>query len=114
MIIARAVTAGDGTVVGWNETGQGEALLLVHAAAADARQWSRLVPFLADAFTVMAMDRRGRGASGPMKPDHSLETDVGDVVAVAASVTGQVHLSATRRERDSRSTPRPPSPTSPA
>ena len=88
----RSVTAPDGTVVGWQESGEGEALLLVHAAAADARQWVRLVPPLEDTFTVMAMDRRGRGASGPLRPDHSFEAEVDDVAAVAASTGGPVHL----------------------
>ena len=31
------------------------------------------------------MDRRGRGASGPLRPDHSLEVEYGDVAAVASA-----------------------------
>ena len=88
----RSVTAPDGTVVGWHEAGRGDALLLVHAAAADARQWERLLPFLTDAFTVMALDRRGRGASGPLRPDHSLDAEAGDLAAVATGTDGPVHL----------------------
>jgi pimeloyl-ACP methyl ester carboxylesterase len=66
-------------------TGRGDPLVLVHATAADARQWHLVVPLLARRFTVMAMDRRGRGASGPLGPDHSLEVEYGDIAAVAAS-----------------------------
>ena len=81
-------------------TGDGAPLVLVHATAADARQWDRLVPLLAPRFTVLAMDRRGRGASGPIQSDHSLEVEYGDVAAVAASAgpplrsgpAGRVHL----------------------
>jgi pimeloyl-ACP methyl ester carboxylesterase len=64
----------------------------VHATAADARQWDRVVPLLARRFTVLAVDRRGRGASGPQRPDHSLEVEYGDIAAVAASVPGSVHV----------------------
>ncbi|MDQ2826186.1 MAG: alpha/beta hydrolase, partial [Actinomycetota bacterium] len=41
-----------------------------------------------------AMNRRGRGASGPLRPGHSLETEYGDIAAVAAAVAagGPVHV----------------------
>ncbi len=69
-------------------------MVLVHGAAADARQWAAVVPLLAGDHTVVAMDRRGRGASGPIRPDHSLATEYGDIAAVAAAVSGggPVHL----------------------
>jgi pimeloyl-ACP methyl ester carboxylesterase len=72
--------------------GRGEPVLLVHATAADARQWALVVPLLARRFTVMAMDRRGRGMSGPLGPDHSLQAEYGDIAAVAASAGRPVHL----------------------
>ena len=73
-------------------TGEGEPLVLVHATAADARQWDLVVPLLAERFTVHAMDRRGRGASGPIRPDHSLEVEYADIAAVAASAGEGVHV----------------------
>jgi len=85
-------TAEDGTRIGYQVSGDGPAVLLVHSAAADARQWARLVPLLAPRFTVMAMDRRGRGRSGPIGPHHSLETEYRDVAAVMASIGEPVHL----------------------
>lgn len=85
-------TAADGTVIGCQVTGEGPALLLVHSAAADARQWARLVPLLAPSFTVVVMDRRGRGRSGPLRPDHSWEVELGDITAAATSVGVPVHL----------------------
>lgn len=88
----RQTTAADGTVIGWEESGEGPALVLVHGTASDSRQWSRLVPFLAGEFTVAAMDRRGRGRSGPLRPSHSLAVDYGDIVAVARAMGGPVHL----------------------
>ena len=84
--------AGDGTRIAYQATGGGEPVVLVHGAASDARQWSRVTPLLATGFTVMAMDRRGRGRSGPIRPDHSLEVDYGDVAAVATAVAGPVHV----------------------
>ena len=89
---ARTVRAADGTPIGVHVAGDGDPLVLVHATAADARQWDRVVPLLAPRFTVMAMDRRGRGASGPLRPDHSLEIEYGDIAAVAASTGDPVHL----------------------
>lgn len=86
------VIAEDGTVIGYQMQGQGEALLLVHSTAADARQWIRLVPLLAPTFTVVSMNRRGRGASGPFSHNHSPEIDCGDIASVANSLPGPVHL----------------------
>jgi pimeloyl-ACP methyl ester carboxylesterase len=88
----RRVTADDGTVLGYEVTGTGPNVLLVHGAAADARQWSKVVPLLARRFTVMAMDRRGRGSSGPIAAGHSRETEYGDIAAVAAAAPGPVHV----------------------
>lgn len=84
--------AADGTTIGYEATGDGPVLLLVHGAAADRRQWGRVVPLLARSFTVVAMDRRGRGLSGPLRPDHSLEVEYDDIVAVTRSLQGPVHL----------------------
>ena len=84
--------APDGTAIGYEATGGGPGLLLVHGAAADRRQWRRVVPLLARSFTVVAMDRRGRGLSGPIRPGHSRETEYGDILAVAASMEAPVHL----------------------
>jgi pimeloyl-ACP methyl ester carboxylesterase len=87
-------TAADGTFVAFEATGDGPPVVLVHGAASDARQWAAVVPLLAGDHTVVAMDRRGRGASGPLRPGHSLATEYGDVAAVAAAVAGggPVHL----------------------
>lgn len=94
-LTSRAI-ADDGTVIGYRAVndGAGESgvLLLVHSAAADARQWARLVPILATGFTVVCMDRRGRGLSGPLRPDHSLDAEYGDIAAVARSLPGPLHL----------------------
>lgn len=86
------VEAPDGTVLAFQVSGRGPPLVLVHGAASDARQWARVVPLLACDFTVLAMDRRGRGASGPIRPDHSLDVEYDDIAAVARSAGEPVHL----------------------
>ena len=88
----RQVTTDDGTSIAWQETGEGPPIVLVHGTAADSRQWAKLVPLLADGFTVMAMDRRGRGLSGPLRPSHSLAVEYGDIAAVACAVDAPVHV----------------------
>ncbi|MDQ6798198.1 MAG: alpha/beta hydrolase [Actinomycetota bacterium] len=90
--VTRVAKADDGTLIGYQLTGNGPAILLVHGAAADARQWSMIMPLLAPRFTVVAMDRRGRGSSGPIGPDHSLKVECGDIVAVTEAIDRPVHL----------------------
>lgn len=86
------VTAEDGTPLVSETSGEGDALVLVHSAASDARQWARLVPLLAPGFKVVSMDRRGRRRSGPLRPDHSLQVEYGDITSVVTSFAGPVHL----------------------
>ncbi|MGI8778043.1 MAG: alpha/beta fold hydrolase [Acidimicrobiales bacterium] len=90
--VTRTATADDGTRIGYRLTGNGPAILLVHGAAADARQWSMVMPLLAPRFTVVAMDRRGRGTSGPLAQDHSMKIECGDIAAVAAAIDRPMHL----------------------
>jgi len=90
--VTRTATADDGTPIGYRLTGNGPAILLVHGAAADARQWAMVMPLLAPRFTVVAMDRRGRGTSGPLGQDHSMKIECGDIAAVAAAIDRPVHL----------------------
>ncbi|MEO5680060.1 MAG: alpha/beta fold hydrolase, partial [Acidimicrobiales bacterium] len=86
------VRAEDGTVLTAPGVGEGEALVLVHGAASDARQWARVVPLLAASLTVVAMERRGRGGSGPIRAGHSLAVEHGDIASVVRSLPGPVHL----------------------
>ena len=85
------IVSRDGTSIGLWKTGTGPSLLAVHGAAADHGAWEKMVPLLADAFTVYTMDRRGRGASGDATP-YSIEREFEDVAAAADALPGPVHL----------------------
>ena len=79
------VVSRDGTKIGYWTTGQGPPLVLVHGALGDHTRWAPLRPHFEPSFTVHAMDRRGRGASGDA-PDYEPTREVDDVVAVVEAV----------------------------
>jgi pimeloyl-ACP methyl ester carboxylesterase len=79
------VTSRDGTEIGYWTTGQGPPLVLVHGALGDHTRWSALRPYLEPHFTIHAMDRRGRGASGD-HPEYDFAREVEDVAAVVNAV----------------------------
>jgi pimeloyl-ACP methyl ester carboxylesterase len=81
----------DGTPIGLWKTGSGPALLAVHGSGADHAAWDSVVPLLADSFTVYAMDRRGRGASGDAA-EYTIELEFEDTAAAVEALPGPVHL----------------------
>src|SRR5205085_11481698 len=58
---------------------------------ADHTRWAPLLPALDERFTVHAVDRRGRGASGDDR-DYAIEREFEDVAAVVDAIGGPVHL----------------------
>ena len=66
-------------------SGSGPPIVLVHGAAADADSFRLLEPQLADSFTVVAVDRRGRRAS-PDGETYTLEDEFDDLVGVVESL----------------------------
>jgi pimeloyl-ACP methyl ester carboxylesterase len=88
-------TAPDGTLIGWDESGSGPPLLLVHGGVADASVWTSVRRLLPEGYRVAAMDRRGRARSGHGSEDgYSLDTEADDVIAVAESLGGSVVIAA--------------------
>jgi pimeloyl-ACP methyl ester carboxylesterase len=77
-----AAESRDGTTIGYWKTGQGPAVVVLHGSMESARSHTLLAEALADEFTVYLPDRRGRGLSGPHRPDHSARTEVEDLEAV--------------------------------
>ena len=81
----RAVTPADGTTIGYRQLGEGPGVILLHGAMSSSYNHVQLAKALADTFTVYLPDRRGRGVSGPYRPDHGVQTDVEDLAAVLAA-----------------------------
>ncbi len=75
------VTSADGTAIGAWRSGAGPPLVLVHGTGADHARWAGVLPALAARFTVLAVDRRGRGASGDAAP-YAIEREFEDLAAV--------------------------------
>jgi pimeloyl-ACP methyl ester carboxylesterase len=78
------VKSKDGTRIGFECSGRGPTLLFVHGGVGDRTRWTPMFPLLSTKFTVCAMDRRGRGASGD-SPEYSLKKEAEDVAAVVDS-----------------------------
>ena len=78
-----SVTSADGTRIACRRSGSGPAVLVVPGNNRMAHNYDALAAALADAFTVVVIERRGRGASGPQGAGYSLAREVQDVQAVA-------------------------------
>lgn len=85
-----STTSADGTSIAFERTGSGPVLVLVDGAAMHRAfgTSAQLAQLLADEFTVVIYDRRGRGESGD-QPDWAPAREVEDLTAVidAATVT---------------------------
>ena len=85
-------TSADGTNIAFDQLGgSGETVMLVHGTTASSQAWVPVASHLTDAFTVVAMDRRGHGSSEP-GARHCLDAEGEDVVAVIDAVGEPVHL----------------------
>jgi pimeloyl-ACP methyl ester carboxylesterase len=66
--------------------GSGPPIVLVHGVAADSTSFRLLEPLLADHFTVVSIDRRGRCGSPDGPGRYSLESEFDDLVAVVEAL----------------------------
>jgi pimeloyl-ACP methyl ester carboxylesterase len=85
------VTSADGTRIAFEISGAGPPVVLLGGACYDAKAWAAVAGFLAPRRTVYAVDRRGRGASGPVD-GYDTEREVEDVFAVLHRVGEPVEL----------------------
>jgi pimeloyl-ACP methyl ester carboxylesterase len=90
------VRSRDDTPIAVFSSGDGPGLVLVHGATADHTAFRVVAPMFAGSFTVHAIDRRGRGASGDGTEAYSIEREFEDVAAVAETLAaasgGQVDV----------------------
>ena len=77
----RHVEAPDGVRIACEVSGEGPPLVLVHGAGSARWSFAAVRPHLEPRFTVIAVDRRGRGDSGD-GDEYSLEREYEDVAAV--------------------------------
>ena len=79
------VPSPDGTAIALFRVGDGAPLVLIHGAAADHTAFRTVAPLFARRHLVVAIDRRGRGASGDTAP-YAIEREYEDVAAVVDAV----------------------------
>jgi pimeloyl-ACP methyl ester carboxylesterase len=85
------VLSADRTPIAYQKSGAGPPLVLVHGVLGMASRWKAIIPELDKKFTVYAIDRRGRGASGD-GDSYAIEREYEDVAAVVDSIGDPVHL----------------------
>jgi pimeloyl-ACP methyl ester carboxylesterase len=82
-------TSADGTSIAYRTAGSGEPIVFVHGAATSSADWTFVLPHLRDRFTVVTMDRRGRGRSGDTPP-YAMQREAEDVLAVLDAVEAEL------------------------
>lgn len=87
----KTVTSKDGTSIAFYPAGAGPVVVLVAAALSDHSDASRLAELLAQHFTVINYDRRGRGASGDTPP-YSVEREIEDIEALIDKAGGSAFV----------------------
>lgn len=84
-------TSIDGTIIAYDKTGNGPALILVLGALNSRKSGAKLAKLLAARFTVISYDRRGRGNSTDTAP-YSVQREVEDIAALIGAVGEPVCL----------------------
>ncbi|AWE52565.1 MULTISPECIES: alpha/beta fold hydrolase [Streptomyces] len=81
----------DGTSLAYASRGEGPPVILVSGAMSTGDTVAPLAEALADRFTAVVYDRRGRGASGDTRP-YAVEREVEDLAALIDAVGGEAAL----------------------
>lgn len=85
------VTSKDGTVIAYDKSGNGPAVILVAGAFMDHASFTPLAEELAKHFTVLSYDRRGHGESGDTMP-YAVQREVEDIDALITEAGGSAFL----------------------
>ena len=89
----KTVTSNDGTRIAYDKLGEGPPILLV-GGAFNTRTFGPnggLAPLLAERFTVINYDRRGRGDSTDTPP-YAVEREIEDIESLIEEVGGSAHV----------------------
>jgi pimeloyl-ACP methyl ester carboxylesterase len=86
------VASKDGTIIAFEQSGDGPPLVLVHGTSGTYSRWAPILPDLRKHFTVYAVERRGRGESGDGATPYAIEREFEDVAAVVDSIREPVDL----------------------
>ncbi|WP_083887548.1 alpha/beta fold hydrolase [Nocardia asiatica] len=86
----RSVVSADGTSIGYRSMGSGPGVIVVGGALCTAQDYLPLAAELARSCTVHLVERRGRGASGPLGRDYSLRKEVDDLLAVHTDTSARL------------------------
>ena len=89
MAAVQHVESADGTPIAYRASGQGDPIVFVHGTGTSGADWVFVIPYLQERFTVVTMDRRGRGQSGD-GPGHSMDREAEDVLAVLEAVDAEM------------------------
>ncbi|MER6556892.1 alpha/beta hydrolase [Streptomyces sp. NPDC001027] len=87
----KKTTSRDGTSLAYGRTGAGPAVILVSGAMSTGATVAPFAVPLADRFTVVSYDRRGRGESGDTAP-YDVAREVEDLAALIEAVGGEACL----------------------
>src|SRR6516162_7172482 len=85
------VTSKDGTIIAYEKSGQGPALIIVCGVLGDHQQHTGLARLLAEHFTVYNIDRRGHGKSGFTAP-YAVEREIEDIDALITEAGGSAFV----------------------
>ena len=77
-----SVTSKDGTKIGYRQMGSGPGIILLHGGINASQHIMKLGTLLSDEFTVYIPDRRGRGMSGPIGDNYSIQKEDEDLDAL--------------------------------
>jgi pimeloyl-ACP methyl ester carboxylesterase len=88
--LERRVTSRDGTTIAYDQQGDGPVVILVASALSDRSDTAKLAALLANHFTVINYDRRGRGQSGDTSP-YAVEREIEDLEALIEAAGGSAY-----------------------
>ena len=86
-----SITSKDGSVIAFDRSGKGPAVVVVGGVLGDRSQQAPLAALLAEHFTVFNYDRRGHGQSG-FTPPYAVEREIEDIDAMIKEAGGQAFV----------------------